>query len=52
LTASPKTIPPDAMAVDALAALREHSIAQIVVVENGRYLGMVHLHDLVREGLV
>jgi arabinose-5-phosphate isomerase len=52
LTASPKTISPDAMAVDALAALREHSIAQIVVVENGRYLGMVHLHDLVREGLV
>lgn len=52
LTASPKTISPDEMAVDALAALREFSIAQIVVVENGRYLGMVHLHDLVREGLV
>lgn len=52
LTASPKTIAPDAMAVDALAALREFSITQIVVEENGRYLGMVHLHDLVREGLV
>lgn len=52
LTASPKTIAPDAMAVDALAALREFSITQIVVVENAHYLGMVHLHDLVREGLV
>lgn len=52
LIARPKTIAPDDMAVHALAMLREHAIAQLVVAENGRYLGMVHLHDLVREGLV
>lgn len=48
----PKTIGPDALAVDALALMRQHSITQLVVLEEGKYLGMVHLHDLVREGLV
>ncbi len=52
LSAHPKTIGPDALAVDALALLREHSITQLVVVEGDRYLGMLHLHDLVREGLL
>ena len=52
LSASPKTIAPDALAVDALALLRAHSITQLVVMEEGVYLGIVHLHDLIREGLV
>ncbi len=52
LSPAPKTIAPDEMAAAALARLREHSITQLLVVENGRYLGMVHLHDLLREGLV
>lgn len=52
LSPQPKTIAPDALAVDALALMRQHSITQLVVVEAGKYLGMVHLHDLVREGLV
>ncbi len=52
LSASPKTIAPDALAVDALAMLRSFSITQLVVLDNGQYLGIVHLHDLIREGLV
>jgi arabinose-5-phosphate isomerase len=52
LSPSPKTIEPNALAVEALALLRSHSISQLIVVENGQYLGMLHLHDLVREGLV
>jgi len=52
LTARPKCIDPDALAVDALALMRKHSITQLVVMEGEQYLGMVHLHDLVREGLV
>ncbi|GAB4500454.1 MAG: KpsF/GutQ family sugar-phosphate isomerase [Saprospiraceae bacterium] len=52
LSPQPKTIAPDALAVDALALMRQHSITQLVVLEEGKYLGMVHLHDLVREGLV
>lgn len=52
LTTTPKYIAPDALAVDALVLLRQHAINQLVVLEEGRYLGMIHLHDLVREGLV
>jgi arabinose-5-phosphate isomerase len=53
LTPSPKTIEPDVLAVHALEMLRTHAISQLVVLdENNQYLGIVHLHDLVREGLV
>jgi arabinose-5-phosphate isomerase len=53
MTVAPKTIDPDALAVKALEIIRRHSITQIVVVdERNHYLGMVHLHDLVREGLL
>lgn len=52
MTASPKTIGPDALAVEALDLLRKHEITQLAVVEDGRYLGMLHLHDLIREGLL
>ena len=52
LSPSPKSIGPDALAVDALALLRQYSITQLLVLEGNDYLGMVHLHDLVREGLV
>lgn len=52
LVGAAKMIAPDALAIDALAMMREHSISQLLVVEDGEYLGMVHLHDLVREGLV
>jgi arabinose-5-phosphate isomerase len=49
---NPKTIEPDVLAVEALALMREKSITQLVVTEGGAYLGMVHLHDLLREGLI
>ncbi|TNE55565.1 MAG: KpsF/GutQ family sugar-phosphate isomerase [Bacteroidetes bacterium] len=52
MTPNPKTIEQTALAIDALALMRRHSITQLLVVDNGHYLGIVHLHDLVREGLV
>jgi len=52
LSATPKSIAPDALAVDAMALMRQHSISQLVVLEDNQYLGMVHLHDLVREGIL
>jgi arabinose-5-phosphate isomerase len=52
MTAAPKTIPSDALAVDALTLMRKHSITQLLVVDNESYQGIVHLHDLIREGLV
>src|SRR5262245_35854752 len=52
MTSTPKTIGPDELAVDALDIMRKKSITQLVVVENGKYLGFIHLHDLIREGLI
>ncbi len=53
MTTTPKAIQADAMAVKALQLMRKNSITQLIVVdENGRYLGFVHLHDLIREGLI
>lgn len=52
MTAGPKTIGPDELAVDALDMLRKNSISQLAVVEDKKYLGIIHLHDLIREGLI
>lgn len=52
MTQNPKTIVPSEMAVDALDIMRKNSITQLVVIENGTYLGILHLHDLVKEGLL
>lgn len=52
LTRNPKTIGPDKLAVEALDILRENDISGLLVTENNQYLGVLHLHDLVREGIV
>ncbi len=52
MTPSPKTIAPDALAIRALELMRCHAITQLLVVEGERYKGVIHLHDLIREGIV
>jgi arabinose-5-phosphate isomerase len=52
LTPEPTTVPPSLLAVEALDVLRNHDISQLIVEENGIYLGILHIHDLVREGIV
>lgn len=52
MTRTPRTIGPDELAVTALELLRKNNITQAVVTENGKYLGIVHFHDLFREGLI
>ncbi len=50
---SPQNILPDTLAIHALAQMRKHSISQLIVAdEQGMYIGVLHLHDLIREGLV
>ena len=49
---NPKLIEKDALAVKALDVMRKHSITQLIVVHQEQYLGIVHLHDLIREGLI
>lgn len=52
MSQNPKTIAPSEMAVDALDIMRKNSITQLVVAEKEIYLGILHLHDLVKEGLL
>lgn len=52
LSKNPKTIEPSMLAVEALDILRDHDISQLLVAENGKYLGILHIHDLVREGII
>lgn len=52
MTSKPISIAPDEYAVNALEVMQSKSITQIVVVENDEVLGFVHLHDLLREGLI
>jgi len=52
MNSNPKTIQKSNLAVDALSILRKYSISQLVVKEDNRYVGMVHIHDMIKEGLV
>ncbi len=48
----PKTINADALATEALDVLRSNNISQLVVTDNESYAGVIHLHDLIREGII
>lgn len=52
MSPKPKTIAADALATEALDILRGNNISQLVVIENEIYAGVIHLHDLIREGII
>ncbi len=52
MSAQPKTISPESLAIEALEVLRQKEITQLAVVEKNIYLGIIHLHDLIKEGLL
>jgi len=52
MSIQPKTIEAEALAVDALDKMRKNNITSLLVAENDRYTGVIHLHDLIREGLL
>lgn len=49
---NPKTIDPAMLAVEALEVLRNNDISQLIVAENGTYMGILHIHDLIKEGII
>ena len=51
MSKSPKTIQVDAMAIKALETMESNNITQILVVDDLKYVGVVHLHDLLKEGI-
>lgn len=52
MTKRPKNISSSELAIDALDMMRKNNITQLVVVENEKYAGIIHLHDLIREGII
>jgi arabinose-5-phosphate isomerase len=52
MSGSPKTITPDTLAIEALHIMENSSITQLLVAENNTYLGVIHLHDLLKEGII
>jgi len=51
MTASPKTVRPDQLASEALQLLNAAKITALIVVDDGRPVGIVHFHDLLRAGV-
>ena len=51
LTQNPITIEPFIMAVDALETFALHDISQLIIENEGQYIGILHLHELIKEGI-
>lgn len=52
MTKNPKMIQVTDMVVDALNILEDFSITQLIVLDNNQYAGVLHLHDILKEGIV
>ena len=52
MTKNPKVIKSTDMVVDALNILEDFSITQLIVVDSEEYKGVLHLHDILKEGIV
>ena len=51
MTVNPKSIDHNALVVDALNLMRENNITQLPVLKNNKYIGIIHLHDILHEGI-
>jgi arabinose-5-phosphate isomerase len=52
MTRDPQTINADILVADALDVMRKNNITQILVMDNDRYVGVIHLHDILKEGII
>lgn len=52
LSRNPLMVAPDALVSDALDLMRSRNITQLLVENNGEYLGVIHLHDILKEGII
>lgn len=49
---NPKKIEKEMLAVNALELIKANNITQLLVTDNDNYFGMIHLHDLLQEGII
>tara|TARA_R110000850_G_scaffold80947_1_gene174003 strand:+ start:286547 stop:287512 length:966 start_codon:yes stop_codon:yes gene_type:complete len=52
MTKNPKNIPTSILVSEALNVLENNAITQLVVIDEGQYKGIIHLHDILKEGIV
>jgi arabinose-5-phosphate isomerase len=52
MNSQPKSIEETELAVNALEKMRSNNISQLIVLKEGKYAGIIHLHDLIREGII
>lgn len=52
MTINPKTVQTGTLAINALTIMEENDITQLLVLDNTKYIGVVHLHDLIKEGIL
>lgn len=52
MSANPKTIEKNQLAKDAMKILKDNNIGQLIVVEDGKYFGIIDLHKLLDEGII
>jgi len=52
MTANPKTITAGSLVVEALSIMRKYNITQLPVFDNDKYVGVIHLHDILKEGIL
>lgn len=52
MSKNPISVSSDTMAVNALDIMQKKNITQILVTKNGKYAGVVHFHDLIKEGII
>jgi len=51
MTVAPMTVPPNVLAAEALKLMNDNKRTQIFIVEDGKPVGILHIHDLLRAGL-
>ncbi len=49
---NPKKIEANEMAVNVIEVMQNHGISQILVVDDNKYIGVLHFHDLLKEGII
>ena len=52
MSKNPKTIDKDELAINAFQLMENNNITQLIVTSKNKYLGMVHIHDILKEGIV
>lgn len=52
MTTQPKTIEMDTLAIKALEVMQQKGISQLLAMEKGEYSGVIHLHNLINEGII